>query len=140
MAPRQKDVMNHAWEPVAEMLRAEIAEYGRLLTLFEEERNLIRGADPEEVVAARNAILAQYAVLDQYRLGRRREVESFATALGKPASSTLRSLLPLMVPEARPLFEALVAELNNLIHRVRLDGRKDPRSQGRAAETRASAA
>jgi hypothetical protein len=131
--------MNQAWEPVAEMLRAEIAEYGRLLKLFEEERNLIRGADPEEVVGARNAILAQFAVLDQYRLGRKREVEAFATALGKPASSTLRSLLPLMVPEARPLFEALVGELNNLIHRVRLDGRKDTRSQESAAESQVRA-
>jgi len=28
--------MNNAWEPVAETLRAEIAEYGRLLKLFEE--------------------------------------------------------------------------------------------------------
>ncbi len=119
--------MNNAWEPVAETLRAEIAEYGRLLKLFEEQRNLIRGADPEGVLQASSAIQLQVGVLDQCRRNREREVGSFATALGRPATATLRSLLPLIAPDARPLFEALIGEVNLLIHRVRRDGRQNHR-------------
>ena len=101
--------MNQAWEPVAETLRSEIAEYGRLLELFEEQRNLIRGADPEGVLRASNAIQVQVGVLDLCRCSRERAVEAFATALGRPAAATLRSLLPFIAPEAQPLFEALIA-------------------------------
>jgi hypothetical protein len=116
------------------MLRTEIAEYGRLIQLFEEQRNLIREADPEDVLRASDAIRGQIAVLDRCRRDREREVEAFAVALARPASATLRSLLPLMAQEARPLFEALIAELNSLVHRVRKDGRRDRRLQACAVE------
>ena len=43
----------------------------------------------------------------------------FALANGQPARATLRSLLPFIAEEARPLIEALIAEVNVLIHRVR---------------------
>ena len=119
--------MTNAWEPIAESLRAEISEYGRLLKLFEEQRTLIREADPEGVLRASNAIQVQVGVLDQCRHSREQAVESFATALGRPANATLRSLLPLIAQEARPLFEALIAEVNLLIHRVRRDGRQNHR-------------
>jgi flagellar biosynthesis/type III secretory pathway chaperone len=126
--------MNQAWETVAENLRAEIAEYGRLLVLFEEQRNLIRRADPEGVLRVSNEIQAQVAVLDQCRHTRECEIEAFAKALGRPGSSTLRSLLPLIVPDARPLLEALIAEVNLLIHRVRRDGRQNHRLLACAVE------
>ena len=119
--------MNQTWQPVAETLRSEIAEYGRLLELFEEQRNLIRGADPEGVLRASNEIQVQVGVLDQCRSSRERQVEAFAASLGMPATATLRSLLPLIAPGARPLFEALIAEVNLLIHRVRRDGRQNHR-------------
>ncbi|MGD1032095.1 MAG: flagellar export chaperone FlgN [Opitutaceae bacterium] len=132
--------MNHAWEPVAETLRTEIAEYGRLIQLFEEQRNLIREADPEGVLGASDAIRGQLGVLEKCRRDREREVEAYAVALARPAPATLRSLLPLMAPEARPLFEALVAELNSLVHRVRKDGRRDRRLQACAVERHPEAA
>jgi len=116
------------------MLRTEIAEYGRLIQLFEEQRNLIREADPEDVLRASDAIRGQIAVLDRCRRDREREVEAFAVALARPASAPLRSLLPLTAQEARPLFEALIAELNSLVHRVRKDGRRDRRLQACAVE------
>jgi len=119
--------MTITWETVADNLRTEIAEYGRLLCLFEEQRNLIRGADPEGVLEMSHAIQAQVELLDQCRCNRERVVAGFAAGLGKPESSTLRSLLPLIAPAARPLIEALIADVNLLVHRVRRDGRQNHR-------------
>ena len=111
--------MNHDWENLAESLRGEIAENGRLIHLFDEQQRAIIRGDADHVLELSNAIQAQVGVLTGSRREREEAVAAFALAHGQPQGAPLRSLLPSCPAEARPLVEELIANLNRLIHRVR---------------------
>ncbi len=111
--------MSAAWEAIAECLRSEISEYGCLLHLMEEQQRCIFGRDPRAVLKSNALIRAQVDVLEDCRRRREEKAAAFAAGHGRPATATLRSLLPFVVPEGRPLVEALIGEVNRLIHRVR---------------------
>ena len=53
---------------------------------------------------------------------------------GEPRTSTLRSLLPHVTPDARPLLQALIDEVNTLLHRVRRVSRHNHTLLSRAVE------
>lgn len=122
------------WQSVADGLRAEVSEYGRLLHLLGEQQKLIFRRDPQAVLASNVAIRAQVDVLQNCRRLREQAAAAFAEGNGRPANSTLRSLLPCVSPEGRPLVEALVAEVNRLIHRVRRTMRLNQRLLSSAVE------
>lgn len=107
------------WQDMADRLRDEAAEYGRLLGYFEAQQQHLFQREPQAVLAMSHSIRQQSEVLERLRRERETRVSAFAAAHGRPANSTLRSLLDLMPSEARPLFEALIGEINRLIHRVR---------------------
>lgn len=111
--------MNSSWQEIADELRGEAADFGRLLGLFEEQQRTLFQRDPQTVLALGRAIQDQADLLDATRRKRERRVAQFAEEHGRPAGSTLRSLLDLMPADCRPLFEALITEINHLIHRVR---------------------
>ena len=111
--------MTTLWKNVAECLRAEVAEYGRLLHLMEEQRDLIFKRDPVALLVANKAIQVQVDVLHDCRRLREEMSAKLAAENLRPANATLRSLVPLIAPEGRPLLEALIGEVNRLVHRVR---------------------
>jgi len=111
--------MNAYWESIAECLRSEIAEYGGLLHLFEAQQQSLFSRDADAVLRLSATIEEHVVVLSDCRRRREQSVAIFATAHGQSASSTLRSMLPWIPADARPLIEALIAEVNVLIHRVR---------------------
>ncbi len=115
--------MTTVWQTIADHLRAELAEYGELLRLFEEQQNSIFNREPDSVLHYANEIEAQAYRLAERRTARETAVAEFAAAHGQPGSSSLRALLPLVEPDARPLIEALVNEVNALLHRVRRTSR-----------------
>jgi flagellar biosynthesis/type III secretory pathway chaperone len=119
--------MNTQCQTLAERLRREIAEYGQLLKLFEEQQKLIFRNAPHYVLESTRAIEAQVQVLDRERRSREDAVAAFASGRGQPGAPTLRSLLPFVDDEARPLLKAMIAEINLLIHRVRRDSRRNHR-------------
>ena len=55
--------------------------------------------------------------------GREQAVAEFAIEQGLPPTTTLRALLPRIEADAQPLLEALIAEVNCLLHRVRRTSR-----------------
>ena len=61
-------------------------------------------------------------------------LQAFDSARIQPAAATLRSLLPHVPAEARPLLEALIDEVNHLLHRVRRVSRHNHALLGRAVE------
>jgi flagellar biosynthesis/type III secretory pathway chaperone len=71
------------------------------------------------VLRVTNEIDAQVKVVTQSRKEREMATGEFARARGLPETATVRSLLEHVPSEARPLLEALVAELNHLVRRVR---------------------
>ena len=61
-------------------------------------------------------------------------VAQFAIAHQQPSTSSLRALLPQIEQDARPLLEALISEVNTLLHRVRRTSRHNQTLLSRTVE------
>jgi flagellar biosynthesis/type III secretory pathway chaperone len=115
--------MNNHWEIIAESLRTELADYGALMNLFDQQQRSLFARDADSVLSLGLAIESQTRTLGECRAHREQTVASFALRQGRPANSTLRSLLPLIETDVRPLIEALMDEVNRLIYRLRRTSR-----------------
>lgn len=122
------------WEFIAECLREELADYGGLLHLFEEQQRALFDRDPSTVLHCAGEIEAHARALASSRTRREAAVASFAEENGRPTTSSLRSLLPFIEADARPLIEALINEVNALLHRVRRTSRHNHSMLTRAVE------
>jgi hypothetical protein len=122
------------WEFIAECLRQELADYGGLLHLFEAQQRALFDRNPDLVLGYTSEIDRQAFALAECRTRREVAVASFAVAHDRSSTSTLRSLLPLIEAEARPLLEALINEVNALLHRVRRTSRHNHMLLSRAVE------
>ncbi|MBI5766943.1 MAG: flagellar export chaperone FlgN [Verrucomicrobia bacterium] len=122
------------WEFIAECLRAELADYGGLLQLFEQQQQSLFNRDADAVLHLAGEIEAQARALAECRTRRELAVAAFAESCGRPRSNSLRSLLPDIEPDARPLLEALINEVNALLHRVRRTSRHNHSLLSRAVE------
>ncbi len=111
--------MNEPWTIIADALRAEIAGFGGLLHLFEQQQQRLFARDAEGVLRLSSDIEEHTRAMAVQRARREQLVADFAVGHEQPATATLRSLLPFIAADARPLLEALIAEVNVLIHRVR---------------------
>jgi flagellar biosynthesis/type III secretory pathway chaperone len=127
--------MNPEWQLIADALRQEIAEYGGLLHLFEQQQHFLFRRDADAVLRLSTEIEAHVAALHECRRNREAAVAAFATANAQSPASTLRSLLPFFAAEVRPLLEALISEINVLIHRVRRVSRHNHSLLARSVET-----
>ncbi len=126
--------MSRPWEFIAECLRSELADYGGLLHLFEHQQRSLFGRDADAVLRFAHEIEQQALAVAGSRSRRERAVAAFAEENGLPSASTLRSLLPFFEEAARPLLEALIAEVNTLLHRVRRTSRHNHTLLSRAVE------
>jgi len=122
------------WQKIADCLRTELAEYGALLTLFAEQQKFLLERSANDVLHVSATIEQQVRTLERCRSEREAIVADFAVAHAQPPSATLRSLLPLVELAARPLIEALVNEINHLLHRVRRTSRHNHTLLARAVE------
>ncbi|MDB6094006.1 MAG: hypothetical protein JWM32_1568 [Verrucomicrobia bacterium] len=111
--------MTITWQFIAECLRHELADYGGLLHLFEHQQRSLFERDPQAVMTVGATIEGQARSIAVCRLRREQAVADFAEQNQRPRNSTLRALLPLIEADARPLLEALIDEVNSLLHRVR---------------------
>lgn len=127
--------MNPSWIPLVEALREELAGYGGLLHLFERQQQCLFERDAEAVLRLSGEIEQQAGELQSVRRRREELTALAAQAASRPAVATLRSLLPGFPAEIRPLLEALIAEVNVLIHRVRRTSRHNRLLLARAVET-----
>jgi len=126
--------MNTAWETIATCLRDELQEYGGLLGLFEEQQGALYRRDASTVLAIVSSIEEQARQAAKKRLQRERVVREFAAAQGRPTDATLRQLLPCFPEEVRPMLEALIDEVNRLVHRARRGVRQNALLLQRAVE------
>jgi flagellar biosynthesis/type III secretory pathway chaperone len=111
--------MNDDWTDITHSLRQELSEYGGLLNLFEEQQRALFDRDAAKVLQLSSLIERQVQVMQDCRGQREGLVVAFATANGRAPDSTLRSLIPIFESHLRPLLEAMVKEVNVLIHRIR---------------------
>jgi flagellar biosynthesis/type III secretory pathway chaperone len=126
--------MTITWEYIADCLRRELADYGGLLHLFELQQSSLFDRDAPAVLGLSAAIEKQAREVAGCRERREQAVARFAEQHQQPRSSTLRALLPQIAPDARPLIEALIAEVNALLHRVRRVSRHNHTLLSRAVD------
>ncbi len=126
--------MTTHWEFIAECLRAELADYGGLLHLFECQQRALFERDADTVLRLANEIEAHALTLAGSRCHRERAVAAFAEEHSRPATTSLRAMLPLIEADARPLLEALINEVNLLLHRVRRTSRHNHSLLSRTVE------
>ncbi len=123
-----------AFVPLVDLLRAELAGYGGLLALFDEQQSLLWRREVQAVADTSLAIEQIAAETARHRLERETWVARFAAAHHRPADSTLRSLLTLFPEDQQPLLGALIDEINHLLHRVRRRARQNHSILARAVE------
>jgi flagellar biosynthesis/type III secretory pathway chaperone len=111
------------WQSIAECLRQELAEYGELLRLFEQQQESLFKRDSDNVLRLGSAIEDQARILQDSRVRREQMVTAFAASQNLTDATTIRGLLPHIEAAARPLLEALINEINHLLHRVRRTSR-----------------
>jgi len=107
------------WQNMADCLRAEVAEYARLLALFEEQQALLFKRDAAGVLRLTCEIEEQVDKLLACRQNREAAVDDFAQNQRICGATTLCSLIAHVSAEAKPLLQALVSELNRLVGRLR---------------------
>ena len=101
------------------LLRQEMAAYGSLLALFDEQQGHLWRRDVDLVLRIAAIIDQQVLEAGQYREARETWLVAFARSQAQPGGSTLRQLLPFFPADERPMLEAFIDEINHLIHRVR---------------------
>ncbi|HEU5081267.1 MAG TPA: flagellar export chaperone FlgN [Opitutaceae bacterium] len=117
--------MSTSWHIITERLRNELQEYGALLGLFEEQQSNLLRRDANAVVELASEIEDQARVAQSTRDLREEAIRKFAFENKQPANSSLRHLLPYFPADVQPLIQALIGEINHLIHRVRRDARQN---------------
>jgi hypothetical protein len=126
--------MNSFFEPLVAGLREELAGYGGLLNLFDEQQGHLWQRDALRVVDTAHAIEELAATTAAHRATREAWVRDFAAARGQPADASLRQLLPLFPNDLQLLLDALIREINHLVHRLRRRARQNQTLMARALE------
>jgi|SRR5690606_6599926 len=111
--------MNDFFNPLVAELREELAGYGGLLNLFDEQQNHLWQRDAIRVMDTAHAIEQLAASTAAHRAARECWVRDYAVARGQSPNATLRQLLPLFPSDLQLLLDALIREINHLIRRVR---------------------
>lgn len=127
--------MTTHWEFIAERLRDELAAYGGLLRLFEDQQVALFNRDADTVLQYAAQIEDHTRTLAETRTRREVAVAAFAESHGQPSNTSLRAMLPLIEVDVRPLMEALIKEVNLLLHRVRRTSRHNHTLLSRAVES-----
>jgi flagellar biosynthesis/type III secretory pathway chaperone len=110
--------MKRELENLIQTLREELTQYGELLALLEQQQDLIVNRSAEGLLENLGAINAQIPIVSAARQRRQQLRSELATAAGQPVAVSFRSLIALAPQEYRPLLEALVDEVNDLLQRA----------------------
>ncbi len=120
--------------PLVDFLRAELAGYGGLLALFDQQQGQLWRREVQAVTDTSEAIEQLAADTARNRGERETWVTNFALAQGESGDASLRQLLRYFPEDQRPLLTALIDEINHLLHRVRRRARQNHTILARAVE------
>jgi len=98
------------WDELADALRDELAEYGGLLSLLDEQRDAIIERKIDALSGVDQKVQEQTAAAIRYRNIREEVCARLASNSGVEAEVTVKELLAYTPAGARPMFEALVIE------------------------------
>jgi hypothetical protein len=109
--------MKVEYTPLIEVLREELVLYGEALALLEQQRELIVQHAVGDLLDNVESISVQFRTIGEIRAKREEARRTLALAHGLPESISLRRLIVVASVEYRPLLEALVEEINDLLVR-----------------------
>lgn len=107
------------WDPLVELLRYEVQEYGGLYNLLVRQQDEIFKRDPQLVLATNAEIESYMADMGSLREQREERVREMARRLGADEAQPLSKLLGYFPAVVRPMLQALVDEINQMITRTR---------------------
>lgn len=119
------NLANQDLDPLVELLRNEVQEYGGLYNLLERQQEEIFQRDPQLVLDT-NAEIEGY-MTDMGGLREKREtlVREMARSFGADEEKPLSKLLDYFPDFMRPMLQALVEEINHMVRRTRQKARQN---------------
>lgn len=122
------------WDELATALRDELAEYGGLLALLDEQRDAILARQIDRLAGMASEVEAQTLAANRHRLARERLGADLAMRFGGRSDLTVKDLIPLMPANCRPLFQALLENGADLIEKTGTKARRNSAMLARASE------
>jgi len=113
------------WDSLVDILREEIQEYGGLFNLLDRQQDEIFQRDPEAVLKTNEEIEACMEGMGGLRERREEKVRQMAALCGCDSSLSLKQMLPFFPEFVRPMMEALVDEINQMVRRTRRKARQN---------------
>lgn len=122
------------WEPLVDLLREELQEYGGFLALLRDQQKAILHHDAEFLTELEEEIEEQVILNQKLRNRRVTLVAEIAEMLGANPECNLKELLPGFPEAAQPMIEALIDEINSIIDRARNNLRQNQMLLSRASQ------
>lgn len=113
------------WDPLIDLLRSEVQEYGGLYNLLDRQQEEIFKRDPELVMNTNAEIERYMAEMGELRGHREAKVREMARACGADEEQSLSKMLPCFPDFMRPMLQALIDEINQMIRRTRQKARQN---------------
>jgi hypothetical protein len=115
-------------------LREEVQEYGELLSLFNDQQTAILERNPNLVLAVQDSIKEQLEAIHSCRKQRETVARELAVEIGEDPDSSVKQLIDKCEETVRPLLNALIYEVNNLISKTRRRGNQNQMLLARSVE------
>jgi flagellar biosynthesis/type III secretory pathway chaperone len=122
------------WEPLVDLLRLELQEYGGLFNLLGRQQDQIIERKPDAILGLNDDIDAQTQVVGELRTRREQLVVDLHARTAAAGTVTLRSIIPYFPADVQPLLEALMTDINLMLRRTRQKARQNHLLLARAME------
>jgi len=122
------------WEPLVEILRNELQEYGGLFNLLGQQQDRIIERKPDAVLSINDEIEIQTRTVADLRGRREAFVDDLLVRVEQPAPGSLRKLIPHLPDFVQPLVEALMTDINHMVRRNRHKARQNHLLLSRAVQ------
>lgn len=113
------------WDPLVDLLRHEVQEYGGLYNLLERQQEEIFKRDPQLVLDTNSEIEGYMSQMGGLRVRRESIVRDMARDCGADEEQPLSKLLINFPDFMQPMLKALVDEINHMIRRTRQKARQN---------------
>jgi flagellar biosynthesis/type III secretory pathway chaperone len=121
------------WEELADALRDELAEYGGLLALLDEQRDAIAAGKTDAILAALESVREQTATANQRRAVREEVCARLARNAGRDPEITVRDLVRGIPMQARGMFDSLIDQGGQVLASAQKKVRRNNLMLSRAA-------
>ena len=122
------------WDELADALRDELAEFGGLLSLLDEQRNAILQRRVEVLMEVNARVQEQAASAEHFRLVREEVAARFARGLGCGPEATVLDLVARFPVEVQGMFRALVDEDAGVADSARKKAQRNAQLLARAGD------